>query len=72
MHRHEPPVTSDRVRVLSCTEALVAIDKPPSVPCHPGGRYRRNSLVAILAKEHALFDLHTARPPPYCSTYRSA
>lgn len=26
---------------------------------HIGGRYRRNSLLAILAKEHGLYDLHT-------------
>ena len=59
VHRHEPPVTSHKVRILSDVNGLLVVDKPPSVPCHPGGRYRRNSLLAILAKEHSLFDLHT-------------
>jgi len=59
VHRHEPPVTSHAVRILADVDGLLVVDKPPSVPCHPGGRYRRNSLLAILAKEHGLFDLHT-------------
>ena len=59
VHRHEPPVTSHKVRILSDSGDLLVVDKPPSLPCHPGGRYRRNSLLAILAKEHQLFDLHT-------------
>ena len=59
VHRHEPPVSSQKVRILSDSEGLLVVDKPASVPIHPGGRYRRNSLLAILAKEHHIFDLHT-------------
>jgi 23S rRNA-/tRNA-specific pseudouridylate synthase len=41
------------------TDDLIVVHKPSSIPIHPGGRYRRNSLIAILAKEHGLMDLHT-------------
>lgn len=59
VHRHEPPVTSQPVSIVGMTDDLIAVDKPGSLPVHSGGRFRRNSLVAVLAKEHGLFDLHT-------------
>ena len=33
------------------TDTLIAVSKPPSIPCHPCGAYRFNSLMFILAKE---------------------
>jgi 23S rRNA-/tRNA-specific pseudouridylate synthase len=56
--RHEPPVSAERVSVLHDAGDLVVVNKPASLPIHPGGRYRRNTLVAVLAKEHGLPDLH--------------
>ncbi|EKX48445.1 hypothetical protein GUITHDRAFT_151750, partial [Guillardia theta CCMP2712] len=59
VHRHEPPVTSEKIVIISDSDGILAVNKPSSIPIHPGGRYRRNSLLAILAKEHNMFDLHT-------------
>jgi hypothetical protein len=53
VHRHEPAVTSAPLRLVASTDALLAIDKPSSVPVHPGGRFRRNSVLGILAREGA-------------------
>ena len=59
VHRHEVPVTSDRIQILHMDEHLVVIDKPPSIPVHPCGRYRYNTIAYILAKEHGLRFLKT-------------
>jgi 23S rRNA-/tRNA-specific pseudouridylate synthase len=37
---------------------LLVVDKPSSIPVHPCGNYRHNSLIYILAKEHGLKKLH--------------
>jgi 23S rRNA-/tRNA-specific pseudouridylate synthase len=37
----------------------VVIDKPSSIPVHPCGRYRQNSILFILSKEHNLKNLHS-------------
>ena len=47
------------IRLLSVTEDLVVVDKPPSIPVHPCGRYRHNTVVFILAKEFGLKNLRT-------------
>jgi len=59
VHRHEVPVTDKSIRLLSVTEDLVVVDKPPSIPVHPCGRYRHNTVVFILAKEFGLKNLRT-------------
>ena len=41
------------------TEDLVVVDKPASIPVHPCGRYRHNTMVFILAKEEGLKNLRT-------------
>ncbi|GFS21143.1 pseudouridine synthase [Elysia marginata] len=51
IHRHENPVTWDAIEIIKNTEDLVVINKPSSIPCHPCGRYRFNSIVFILGKE---------------------
>jgi hypothetical protein len=53
MHRHEPPVLADEVRVVGEDEAagIVAVDKPPTAPVHPCGRYNFNSVVKILTMQ---------------------
>lgn len=59
MHRHEPPVLNLPVKILhSRLPGVVAVNKPATIPVHPSGRYRRNSLMGILAKEAGLLDLH--------------
>ena len=47
------------VLVKTAVNPLFAADKPASIPVHPAGRYRRNTVVGILAREHGLFGLHT-------------
>lgn len=48
LHRHEPPVTAQPIKILFQGEGRLVIDKPGSIPAHPSGRYRFNSLVEIL------------------------
>ncbi|XP_051477160.1 pseudouridylate synthase RPUSD2 [Apus apus] len=59
VHRHEPPVTAQPLQILVENEEVVVVDKPSSLPVHPCGRFRHNSVIFILGKEHALRDLHT-------------
>ena len=59
VHRHEVPVTSKPIRIVHMDYDLVVVDKPPSIPVHPCGRYRYNSVVYILAKEFGLKFLKT-------------
>ena len=59
VHRHELPVTDQRVRVIHEDDEVVVVDKPPSIPVHPCGRYRHNSILFILAKEEGFKSLHT-------------
>eukprot|EP00727_Mastigamoeba_balamuthi_P014213 m51a1_g9414 putative rna pseudouridylate synthase domain-containing protein 2 (434) ;mRNA; r:347412-349077 len=59
VHRHEPPVSAKDVVVVADTEDLVAVDKPASLPVHPCGRYRHNTLMFVLASQHGLQSLHS-------------
>ncbi|XP_064466495.1 pseudouridylate synthase RPUSD2-like [Ornithodoros turicata] len=59
LHRHEVPVIGAPIKVIHKCDDMLVIDKPPSIPVHPCGRYRHNSVLFILAKEHNLKGLHT-------------
>ena len=59
VHRHELPVTGQKITVIHEDEDWVVVDKPPSIPVHPCGRYRHNSVIFILAKELGFKHLHT-------------
>lgn len=59
VHRHELPVAADPLMILVNNEEYLVIDKPASIPIHPCGRYRHNSLIYILAKEHGFCNLRT-------------
>ena len=59
VHRHELPVTDQKVEVIHEDEDWVVVDKPPSIPVHPCGRYRHNTILFILAKEAGYRQLHT-------------
>lgn len=54
LHRHEPPVLALDVRVLKKEPDVVTVWKPASVPVHPCGQYRKNTVVGILQAEHDL------------------
>jgi RluA family pseudouridine synthase len=49
VHRHESPILSGCIGVVHEDEAYLVVNKPASVPCHPCGTYRKNSLVYLLA-----------------------
>ncbi|KAJ2745060.1 DRAP deaminase [Coemansia sp. BCRC 34301] len=57
IHRHEPPVTVQPVVIVKEVGGLLIVDKPPSIPVHPTGRYNYNSVIRILEKKHGYRDL---------------
>ncbi|KAH9628977.1 hypothetical protein HF086_001887 [Spodoptera exigua] len=57
--RHETPVLASPLRIIHVDEELLVLDKPCSLPVHPCGRYRHNTVVFILAKEYNLKNLRT-------------
>lgn len=59
VHRHEPPVTAQPIEILVNNEDVVVVDKPSSLPVHPCGRFRHNTVIFILGKERGLKELHT-------------
>ncbi|XP_052009049.1 RNA pseudouridylate synthase domain-containing protein 2 [Xyrauchen texanus] len=59
VHRHEPPVSGQPVEILVDDGKVVVVDKPASLPVHPCGRYRHNTVIFILGKEKGLSGLHT-------------
>ncbi|XP_074025417.1 pseudouridylate synthase RPUSD2 isoform X3 [Leptinotarsa decemlineata] len=59
VHRHEVPVTSQPIAIVHMDEDIVVVNKPASIPVHPCGRYRHNTVVFILAKEYNLKNLRT-------------
>lgn len=59
VHRHEVPVIYGTIDILHIDDDIVVINKPPSIPVHPCGRYRHNTIMFLLAKEYNLKDLKT-------------
>jgi len=59
VHRHELPVTGQKIQVIHEDSNWVVVDKPPSIPVHPCGRYRHNTVIFILAKELGYRQLNT-------------
>ncbi|KAF9426833.1 hypothetical protein BGZ76_002582 [Entomortierella beljakovae] len=57
IHRHEPPVANLPVRVVREDNGIIIVDKPSSVPVHPSGRYRHNTVLHILMIEQGYKDL---------------
>ncbi|EPS72957.1 hypothetical protein M569_01799, partial [Genlisea aurea] len=57
VHRHEPPVMATDVKILCMEPDVVTVCKPASVPVHPCGQYRKNTVVGILQAEHDVFPL---------------
>lgn len=58
IHRHEMPVLAQEIKIVHEDDEFLVIDKPPSLPVHPCGRYRFNSIIALLYKEHGYRNLH--------------
>eukprot|EP00252_Welwitschia_mirabilis_P003842 TRINITY_DN13913_c0_g1_i1.p1 TRINITY_DN13913_c0_g1~~TRINITY_DN13913_c0_g1_i1.p1 ORF type:complete len:504 (-),score=89.39 TRINITY_DN13913_c0_g1_i1:392-1903(-) len=57
VHRHEPPVLAEHVEILEDGSDIVTVCKPASIPVHPCGQYRKNTVVGILQAEHGLAPL---------------
>jgi len=57
VHRHEPPVMDIPVDVLYHTDEVVVVNKPPSMPVHHAGQYRKNTVVGHLAAFHSVTDV---------------
>ncbi|KAK3154191.1 hypothetical protein QOZ80_2BG0187420 [Eleusine coracana subsp. coracana] len=57
VHRHEPPVLAGDITILQNEVDVVTICKPASVPVHPCGQYRKNTVVGILQAEYGLTPL---------------
>lgn len=59
VHRHEVPVTAEPIGIVHVDADVLVVNKPASVPVHPCGRYRHNTVVFLLAKERGFRDLKT-------------
>ncbi|CAL1282567.1 unnamed protein product [Larinioides sclopetarius] len=59
VHRHEIAVVAAPINIIHSDEEFVVVDKPPSIPIHPCGRYRHNCLLFILAKDYSLNELYS-------------
>ncbi|CAF1398270.1 unnamed protein product [Adineta steineri] len=58
-HRHEVPVINQKINILINDDDYLVIDKPCSMPVHPCGKYRFNTVLAILHYEYQLSNLRT-------------
>eukprot|EP00057_Strongylocentrotus_purpuratus_P030480 XP_781802.2 PREDICTED: RNA pseudouridylate synthase domain-containing protein 2 [Strongylocentrotus purpuratus] len=59
VHRHEPPVSGEPIQIIADTQDYLVINKPSSIPVHPCGKYRHNTIVFILGKDYGFKGLHT-------------
>ena len=57
--RHENPVSGTPIEIIEDTPELVVINKPSSIPCHPCGKFRFNSIVFIMGKEFGYANLRS-------------
>ena len=48
VHRHELPVKADKLETIFEDESFFVINKPASIPVHPAGRFRYNTIMFIL------------------------
>ncbi|XP_061599438.1 RNA pseudouridylate synthase domain-containing protein 2 [Cololabis saira] len=59
VHRHEPPVVDTPLEILADDGEVLVVNKPASIPVHPCGRFRHNTVIFILGKERGISELHT-------------
>lgn len=46
------PEINPAIRLIHEDEALVVLNKPAPLPCHPGGRFNRNTLLSLVSKAY--------------------
>lgn len=61
-YRHENPIVETPLDIVADDENVIAINKPSSIPVHPCGRYRFNSVPFILGKELGYTNLRSKSP----------
>jgi len=68
VHKHEPPVLchENEIEILKEIDDIVAVRKPATVPVHPTGQYRNNSVVEILHRRLST----KANAPPLLPLHR--
>ncbi|EPQ31991.1 uncharacterized protein PFL1_00189 [Pseudozyma flocculosa PF-1] len=61
VHRHEPPVTDEPIRILHRDDdaGILVIVKPGSIPVHAAGRYYKHTLTELLKSEHGIPRIYT-------------
>ena len=59
--RHENPVVGTPLEIIADDKDVIVINKPASIPCHPCGRYRFNSIAFILGKEYGYPNLRSKK-----------
>ncbi|EGG19038.1 hypothetical protein DFA_02281 [Cavenderia fasciculata] len=57
VHRHEIDVLALEPTLIAETLDYLVVDKPPSIPVHPAGPYRHNSLTFLLARQFGYTNL---------------
>ncbi|KAF7726409.1 hypothetical protein EC973_008743 [Apophysomyces ossiformis] len=60
IHRHEPPATDKPIKIVYQEKDLYVIDKPGGIAVHPAGRYRHNTVLHVLRKQHNIETLYPA------------
>lgn len=58
LHRHEFPVLAAPIPIVFMDNDILVIDKPPSLPVHPCGKYRLNTITSLLEKENKIKNIH--------------
>ena len=51
VHRHEIPVAATPLTLVHEDEDFLVVNKPSTIPVHPCGRFRYNTVTMILSKE---------------------
>ena len=52
IHRHEPPVSAEKIEKVYEKDDILVVSKPASIPAHPSGRYRFNTITEIVKNEY--------------------
>ncbi|XP_019855401.1 PREDICTED: RNA pseudouridylate synthase domain-containing protein 2-like [Amphimedon queenslandica] len=68
VHRHEPPVSSQSINIITNNKELLVVNKPPSIPVHPCGRYRQNTMINILKNEYDIDNIYTIHRLDKCTS----
>jgi hypothetical protein len=58
VHRHEHPTTNRALEFITFTSKLIVINKPPSLPVHPAGRFNYGSVTLRLKEEYNIAKIY--------------